>query len=506
MATPGEKLAASLEVLQQAQRGNVLRSSSLSRVHRERLQKNDFLMEVVKGWYIVTRPAQNDGSSTPWFASYWTFVAAYLNERYGDGYCLSSESSLHLLTGATVVPRQLVVIAREKGTQRLNLPFDTSLLVYQDEKNFPVGRTRTNDLWIMDLPTALCKAAPSFFRQNPANAELALRMVRDSSDLLRVLLEGGSVSAAARLAGAYQFLGEAQMASRIARDMASGGYPVRPVNPFENLTPFLSAGARVASPYVARIEALWRSMRVDVAAIFPPPPGIPADHPGYLHRMDEIYVSDAYNSLSIEGYQVTPGLIEQVRDGKWNPDASEGDRQQRDALAAKGYNLAFRAVKESIVKILGGARPAQVVAADHREWYSQMFAPSVQAGMLKPADLAGYRNHPVYIKGSQHVPLPQGSIVDCMEALFRLLDEEPHAGVRAVLGHFIFVFIHPYMDGNGRVGRFLMNAMLASGGYPWTVVRLTRREQYLSALEKASTAGNVSELTRFIAEEMTSIP
>ena len=88
MATSGEKLAVSLEVLQQVQTGNVVRSSSLSRVHRERLMQNDFLLEVVKGWYIVTRPALNDGSSTPWFASYWTFIATYLNDRYGDGYCL----------------------------------------------------------------------------------------------------------------------------------------------------------------------------------------------------------------------------------------------------------------------------------------------------------------------------------------------------------------------------------------------------------------------------------
>jgi Fic family protein len=42
--------------------------------------------------------------------------------------------------------------------------------------------------------------------------------------------------------------------------------------------------------------------------------------------------------------------------------------------------------------------------------------------------------------------------------------------VRVVLGHFVFVYIHPYIDGNGRMGRFLMNLMLASGGYPWAVI------------------------------------
>jgi hypothetical protein len=360
-----------------------------------------------------------------------------------------------------------------------------------------------NGLWIMDLPTALCRVAPSFFRQNAADAEMALRMVRDSSEILRVLLEGGSVAAAGRLSGAYEFLGEKQMAERIMRDMTSGGHVVRLVNPFDNRVPFLSSGVRVQSPYVARIESLWKSMRNEVMDAFPPPSGIPLDHDAYLRRVDEIYVNDAYNSLSIEGYQVTPELIEQIRDEKWNPDLLESDRQQRDALAAKGYNLAFRAVKESIRKILNGAKPSAVVAVDHRDWYSRMFAPSVQSGILKPADLAGYRNQPVYIRGSQHVPLPQTSIVDCMEALFRLIDEEQHAGVRAVLGHFIFVFIHPYMDGNGRIGRFLMNTMLASGGYPWTIIRLKRRDTYMSALEEASTSGIISTLARFVSEEMT---
>jgi Fic family protein len=244
-------------------------------------------------------------------------------------------------------------------------------------------------------------------------------------------------------------------------------------------------------------------MRNEVVDEFPPPPGLPGDHDGYLRRIDEIYVNDAYNSLSIEGYQVTPELIEQIRDGRWNPDASESDRQLRNALAAKGYNLAFMAVKESIRKILEGGRPADIVAVDHRDWYTRMFAPSVQAGILKPADLAGYRNQPVYIKGSQHVPLPHPAVVDCMEAFFRLIDEEPHAGVRAVLGHFIFVFIHPYMDGNGRIGRFLMNTMLASGGYQWAVIRLVRRNQYMEALEEASAGGRIAELARFIREEMS---
>ncbi len=64
------------------------------------------------------------------------------------------------------------------------------------------------------------------------------------------------------------------------------------------------------------------------------------------------------------------------------------------------------------------------------------------------------------------MPINKDAVRDAMPILFELLENEPDASVRAVLGHFIFVFIHPYMDGNGRMGRFLMNVMLASGGYP----------------------------------------
>jgi Fic family protein len=82
--------------------------------------------------------------------------------------------------------------------------------------------------------------------------------------------------------------------------------------------------------------------------------------------------------------------------------------------------------------------------------------------------------------------------------VFYLLQEEPEASVRAVLGHFIFVFIHPYMDGNGRMGRFLMNAMLASGGYPWTLIPVESRDEYMESLEKASVEQNIEPFATFL--------
>jgi Fic family protein len=89
-----------------------------------------------------------------------------------------------------------------------------------------------------------------------------------------------------------------------------------------------------------------------------------------------------------------------------------------------------------------------------------------------------------------------------MEAFYEALLSEPDASVRAILGHFVFVYIHPFSDGNGRIGRFLMNAMLASGGYPWTILRVTRRQTYMDALEEASVRRNIIPFTKFVAEEM----
>ncbi len=89
-----------------------------------------------------------------------------------------------------------------------------------------------------------------------------------------------------------------------------------------------------------------------------------------------------------------------------------------------------------------------------------------------------------------------------MPALFEFLEAEPNAAARAVLGHFIFVFTHPYMHGNGRIGRFLMNAMLASGGYPWTVIEVSRRPEYMEALNAASSDGDIGPFAKFLASSL----
>lgn len=184
----------------------------------------------------------------------------------------------------------------------------------------------------------------------------------------------------------------------------------------------------------------------------------------------------------------------------WDIKGNENDRNHRNSMAARGYWQATQAVKKSLGKILEGNNAGKVADDDHRDWYQELFAPSVVAGILKASDLAGYRTNQVYISNSLHVPLNRDALRDAMPTLFELLENETSAAVRTVLGHFIFVYIHPYMDGNGRMARFLMNVMLASGGFPWTVIPVEERDPYMAALESASVRGDIEPFTIFLSK------
>jgi Fic family protein len=279
--------------------------------------------------------------------------------------------------------------------------------------------------------------------------------------------------------------------------MKAAGHEIREQDPFENRIE-LHFPRREVSPYAGRIRLMWQQMREPVIANFPNVPGRPNDIESYLKRVDDVYVTDAYHSLSIEGYRVSPELIEKVRSGKWNPDTDEKDRKHANALAARGYWLAFQAVRKSVQSVLRNKNAGIVADEDHGTWYREMFTRSVSAGLMRPESLAGYRNAQVYIRRSMHIPLPSHAITDAMQTFFEMLENEDNAAVRVALGHFVFVYIHPYMDGNGRVGRFLMNVMLAAGGYPWTVVPLDRRDAYMAALEDASVGQNIVPFAQFL--------
>lgn len=499
MAKPPEKLADSLEVLKalQNQGAVAIRSADLSRTHRERLVRNGFLREVMKGWYIPARHDQSAGESTAWYASYWAFCAAYLSHRFDDEWCFSPEQSISLHVGSRTVPQQLLVHTPHGGNKPTALPHGTSLFDVRYTLPEPQHVAVMDGLRLFSLPAALVASGPSFFRQNPTDARAGLAAVRDASDVLAILLEGGHTTIAGRLAGAFRNIGRDGIADQILDGMRRAGYDVRESDPFTD-QPDLALPLREPSPAVNRLRILWQKMRAFIPEHFPAPPGPPGNIDAYLEDIDEIYTTDAYHSLSIEGYRVSPELIERVRSGAWNPDANDEDGERRDALAARGYYEAFRLVRDSVARVLRGDDAGAVAEKDHGRWYAALWGPGVEAGIVAPGDLAGYRNGPVYIRRSMHVPTSHETVRELMPVFFDLLRAEQAPAARVVLGHFIFVYIHPYSDGNGRMGRFLMNLMMAGGGYPWTIIPVERRDDYMAALEAASTGEDIVPFTEFL--------
>jgi hypothetical protein len=504
VATPSEKLADSLAELHklQAEGRRVFRSDELSRVARERLLRSGFLKQVLRGWLISSSPAAGDGESTPWYASFWQFCALYCEARFPGDWHLSPEQSLFLHAERTVIPRQVIVYSPSGSNNTIDLLFGTSLYDLKETQAPAAEDIVSRDgLRVYAVEPALIKVPEAFFAEQPIESQVALASVKESSGLLRRLLSGGNSVVAGRLAGAFRRAGRPEIADEISKSMTAAGYLIRETDPFTPSHVFANLAPAVA-PIVGRIQGMWEATRDAVLKVFPRAPGLPADRRAYLHFVDDIYKSDAYHSLSIEGYRVTPDLIERVRSGGWNPDSNEADRQNRDALAARGYWQAFQQVKASVEQIIAGANPGTRVRSAHKDWYRELFQPPVASGLIEASALAGYRNDFVFLRTSRYVPPRWEAVRDAMPALFDLLESEKEPAVRAVLGHWLFGYIHPYMDGNGRMARFLMNAMLASGGYPWTVIRVEDRAQYLRVLDSASIDTDIRPFAKFLAERV----
>lgn len=105
------------------------------------------------------------------------------------------------------------------------------------------------------------------------------------------------------------------------------------------------------------------------------------------------------------------------------------------------------------------------------------------------AESAGcYRARPVIITGSKHAVTKPEKIQEEMEKLFLWVDENRdnyHPVEFAAQLHKKFVFIHPFVDGNGRIARLLMNVALIQDGYMIAVIPPILRQEYISLLELA---------------------
>lgn len=130
----------------------------------------------------------------------------------------------------------------------------------------------------------------------------------------------------------------------------------------------------------------------------------------------------------------------------------------------------------------------------------------VLKGVVKANIYAGiYRSVPVMISGSQREPTQPYRIQAEMENLFYWYNENKdilHPVELASLFHFKFVYIHPFIDGNGRTARLLMNFILMQHGFPPAIVKAEHevRAKYYNTLEIASTTGDTKPFVQFITD------
>lgn len=201
-----------------------------------------------------------------------------------------------------------------------------------------------------------------------------MSLIRDASEVLPILLKQGHTTIGGRLAGAFRNIQRDRIADQIMDTMKQAGYDIRENDPFQTKLE-INLSAREHSPFVNRIKLMWLQMREIIINDSPPAPGIPKDHETYLKNVDEVYVTDAYHSLSIERYKVTPELIERVSSGQWDNKENVEDKKQKDAMAARGYYQSFQVVKETIIKILNNANAGVQTDKDHQNGIVNFLTP-----------------------------------------------------------------------------------------------------------------------------------
>jgi hypothetical protein len=306
---------------------------------------------------------------------------------------------------------------------------------------------------------------------------------------------------ASRLAALADQAGNSRLAEQIRAVVRDQGHDLAPPSKTGRLIlpPLYREGTPAASPYVGRFTAQITAYAADLRR---------AKIGGAKHTRltyEEVVAAartakrdDIYHSTTIEGYRVTPAEVDAVLSGK--PAAGRTPDEVERLLALQGYAHAF---DETLRRLPGANAPIDVTEGLILDLYTELWAPSVEAGILRATDLRGWRTRPAFLRGSRYVPPAH----DKVPALVRALSEQLAAlelspVQRAALMHWGFETIHPFPDGNGRVGRLLLNLVLGAEGIPWVTIRAEERDAYFRALERGQVDGDILPWGRFLAQRV----
>lgn len=194
-----------------------------------------------------------------------------------------------------------------------------------------------------------------------------------------------------------------------------------------------------------------------------------------------------YNSNAIEGNTLTLKETKVVLEG-----ITIGGKTMREHLEAINHKEAIEFLEELI--------------NDNRE-FSEMDIKNIHALVLKGIDdenAGRYRTENVIISGATHIPPESVIVPELMEKLIYRYDEwkeKYHPIVVAALLHAEFVKIHPFIDGNGRTARLLMNFETMKNGYPPIIIKTEQRHSYYDALDKGAITGDYTDFVKMVAKQ-----
>ena len=205
----------------------------------------------------------------------------------------------------------------------------------------------------------------------------------------------------------------------------------------------------------------------------------------------EIWIDDVHNSTAIEGNTMTRPQVEDLLERRRTSSLLV------EALEVEGYAKAA----DWVYRVAPDYDhvPLDVVQEVHRLVVELAWAVEPPTTRDRPGD---WRSTGVAVRGV-NVSLPPAIQADLRGWSESTKDRgDRHAIADAAVHHAAFERIHPFVDGNGRVGRLLLNFLLVQRGYPPAVILAEKRPQYLQALRTAD-GGNPNPLTEVVARAVS---
>ena len=200
----------------------------------------------------------------------------------------------------------------------------------------------------------------------------------------------------------------------------------------------------------------------------------------------EAYVQYIYHTVGIEGNTMNLAQTRSILETK----LAVGGKSIMEHNEILGMDSALKYINQTLVDRIG-----DISLEDILEIHKRVL------GNVEPGDAGILRKVQVFV--GDHVPPPPWSLSSLLSKFVWWLNSRPalalHPVRLAALAHYKLVHIHPWLDGNGRTSRLLMNVVLMQAGYPPVIIRRADREVYYQHLVTAN-EGDIRPFVRFIAQ------